>query len=110
MSMARAFHFSGIPSIIMSLWKVPDKETKIIMLAFYKYLKKGMPKNKALQKAKLEYLSSTNDITLKHPYYWSGFVLTGNNQPLPNNNIILYIIGSFLLILLLLLIYFKIGK
>ncbi|MEN8125354.1 MAG: CHAT domain-containing tetratricopeptide repeat protein [Bacteroidota bacterium] len=110
MSMARAFHFSGVPSILMSLWKVPDKETKIIMVAFYKNLKKGMSKNKALHEAKHEYLSSTNDITLKHPYYWSGFVLTGNNQALSNNNTNNYVIGSFLSILLLLIIYIKIYK
>ena len=106
MSMARAFHFSGIPSIIMSLWKVPDKETKKIMISFYKNLKKGLPKNKALQNAKLEYLKSTNDKILQHPYYWSGFVLTGNNQALPNNNAIFYyVFGSFLLLILLFVIY-----
>ncbi len=106
MSMARAFHFSGIPSIIMSLWKVPDKETKKIMISFYKNLKKGLPKSKALQNAKLNYLNSTNDKILKHPYYWSGFVLTGNNQALPNSNAVFYyVFGGFLLLILLFLIY-----
>jgi len=82
MSMARAFHFSGIPSVVMSLWKVPDVETKIIMVSFYKYLKKGKSKSEALRLAKLDYLKNISDKELLHPYYWSGFVISGNTDPL----------------------------
>ncbi len=82
MSMARAFHFSGVPAVVMSLWKVPDRSTKEIMLHFYKYLKEGNSKNVALQKAKLDYLSSTDDPALRHPYYWAGFVINGNTEAL----------------------------
>ena len=85
MSMARAFHFSGVPSVLMSLWKVPDKETKKIMVSFYKYLKKGEKKSDALRKAKIEYLKSTSDKNLLHPFYWSGFVLNGNADQLITN-------------------------
>lgn len=82
MSMARAFHFSGIPSVVMSLWKVPDKETKSIMVGFYKYLKKGKKKSGALRQSKLDYLKATQINDLRHPYYWSGFVVNGNVAPL----------------------------
>ncbi len=82
MSMARAFHFSGVPSVLMSLWKVPDKETKKIMVAFYKYLRKGEKKSDALRKAKIDYLNSTSDKNLLHPFYWAGFVLNGNADQL----------------------------
>jgi len=82
MSMARAFNYAGVPAIIMSLWKVPDKETKNIMVRFYENLKKGETKSKALKNAKLSYLNATNDENLKHPYYWSGFVLNGNTDTL----------------------------
>ena len=100
MSMARAFHFSGIPSVIMSLWKVPDKETKKIMVNFYKHLEKGESKSESLKNAKLDYLASTKDINLKHPYYWSGFVLNGNVDILkPSNkkNIYFLLGGVFIL-------------
>lgn len=100
MSMARAFHFSGVPSVIMSLWKVPDKETKIIMIAFYKHLEKGKTKSEALKNAKLDYLASTNDINLRHPYYWSGFILNGNTRALKKSNKNQYLIGGGGLILL----------
>lgn len=86
MSMARAFHYSGIPSVVMSLWKVPDRETKTIMIDFYKYLKKGKSKDEALRLAKLSYLKGNSNNALNHPYYWSGFVINGNTDPLEINN------------------------
>jgi CHAT domain-containing protein len=82
MSMARAFHFSGIPAVVMSLWEVPDFETKTIMIDFYKYLKKGKSKSEALRLSKLDYLKSNSDKQLRHPYFWSGFVISGNTDPL----------------------------
>ena len=88
MSMARAFHYSGIPSVMMSLWKVPDQETKTIMVDFYRYLKKGKSKSEALRRAKLDYLDKTSDTELKHPYYWSGFVINGQTNPIKIKNAI----------------------
>ena len=83
--MARAFHYSGIPSIVMSLWKVPDQETKTIMIDFYRYLKKGKSKSEALRMAKLRYLDKNEGSILAHPYYWAGFVINGNTEPLSIN-------------------------
>ena len=90
MSMARAFHFSGVPSVLMSLWEVPDKETKKIMVSFYKYLEKGENKSEALRNAKIEYLTSTSDKNLLHPFYWAGFVLNGNYDQLYENYTMYY--------------------
>ncbi len=104
MSMARAFHYSGIPSVLMSLWKVPDQETKSIMIDFYRYLKKGKSKSEALRLAKLSYLKENANNALKHPYYWSGFVINGNTDPLEIHNAnfpLLWIIMVFGGILLL---------
>ena len=104
MSMARAFHYSGIPSVVMSLWKVPDQETKMIMIDFYRYLKKGKSKSEALRMAKLRYLDKNEGSILSHPYYWSGFVINGNTDPLDINNvnllwgwIVLAVVGILLL-------------
>lgn len=104
MSMARAFHFAGIPSTVMSLWKVPDQETKKVMVAFYQYLRQGESKNQALRLAKLDYLKQIDDPLLAHPYYWSGFVVNGNispvdlNHPLPTSLLIALGIISLALI------------
>ena len=81
-SISRAFNYAGIPSTVMSLWKVDDEATAKIMTYFYEHLKMGESKDEALKNAKLEYLKNTDDILLKHPYYWSGFVLSGNTDAL----------------------------
>jgi CHAT domain-containing protein len=37
----RAFTQAGAKSLVMSLWKVPDKETKELMVQFYRNIKSG---------------------------------------------------------------------
>ncbi|EPR73339.1 kinesin light chain-like protein [Winogradskyella psychrotolerans RS-3] len=81
-SLSRAFNYAGIPSTVMSLWKVDDEATATIMTYFYSHLKCGEFKDEALKNAKLDYLENTDDELLKHPYYWSGFVITGNTDAL----------------------------
>ncbi len=81
-NVSKAFTYAGVPSTVTSLWKVPDKETSQIMVSFYKNLKSGVPKNKALQLAKLDYLNTVEDSFLKHPFYWAGFVLSGDISPI----------------------------
>lgn len=108
MSLARAFHFAGVPAIIMSLWKVPDKETAFVMTEFYKGIAKKNSKATALRDAKLAYLNEVEDPLLRHPFYWSGFVLSGNVKPLEtpvNRNI--YIAGTILLGLAIFISYRK---
>ncbi|MDN3724038.1 CHAT domain-containing protein [Aequorivita sp. SDUM287046] len=82
MSMSRAFAYAGVPSTVMSLWKVPDAQTSIIMINFYKNLEKGQNKNEALANAKLHYLENVKQPELKHPYYWAGFVVSGDISPI----------------------------
>ena len=85
-SVSKAFTYAGVPSIITSLWKIPDKETQQIMGSFYKHLKDGKAKNIALQLAKLDYLNSVDDELLKHPYYWAGFIISGDISEVNTTN------------------------
>ena len=82
MSLSRAFTYAGAASTVVSLWEVPDKETAKVMTLFYQHLKQGKAKDVALRDAKLEYLDTTEDTLLKHPYYRAGFVVTGDTSPL----------------------------
>jgi CHAT domain-containing protein len=79
MSFSRAFAYAGVPSLVISLWKVPDKATEKLMTRFYAYLKEGLPKDEALQKARLDFIAHNPDMS--HPYFWAGFVLNGNAHP-----------------------------
>ncbi len=78
-SLQRAFNYAGTTATIASLWEVPDETTSQIMISFYDYLKDGETKSAALQKAKIDYLTNTEIEKLKHPYYWAGFVLYGDD-------------------------------
>ncbi len=83
MSLARAFHHSGVRATTHSLWKVPDDATKEIMVTFYQNLEKGMNKAAALHDAKLAYRESQIASERTHPYYWAGFILNGSLDPVP---------------------------
>lgn len=104
-SLSRAFNYAGIPSTVMSLWEVDDEATSKIMSYFYTHLKNGEDKDEALKNAKFDYLENTNDNLLKHPYYWSGFVLTGNTEALFKPNDYRWVL--ILLPILFLLLYRK---
>ncbi|MFK7771151.1 MAG: CHAT domain-containing protein [Saprospiraceae bacterium] len=78
MSLSRAFRYAGVPSTVMSLWKVPDDATSKIMSSFYQFLKEGDTKDSALRRAKLAYLDQTMTPEQKHPFYWAGFVAAGD--------------------------------
>ena len=102
-SLARGFMLAGVPSVVMSLWQINDKSTSQLIPNYYKYLSKGSPKHQSLQKAKIEYLQNAG-LKYKHPYYWSGMVLLGNEQALKqsmsisNWNIYIGIFSFFVLL------------
>ena len=79
MSLSRAFALAGCPSMVMSLWSVPDEQTGRLMEDFYSELKKGSTKNEALRQAKLQYLEG-QDNRGGHPYLWAGFVVIGDTD------------------------------
>ncbi|MGC6431976.1 MAG: CHAT domain-containing protein [Jejuia sp.] len=95
-SFQRAFTFASVPSTVASLWEVPDMSTKTIMVDFYKNLKKGNTKSEALQQAKINYLKGTDNPKLRHPYYWAGFVLYGDDAPVthPSKSYLIFIFGG----------------
>ncbi len=84
LSLARSFTQAGCPSSLMSLWSVDDCSTSDLMIAFYQQLYKGLDKDEALQQAKINFLKNTSDKIKSHPYYWAGFVQTGNISALRN--------------------------
>ncbi len=65
----RAFKMAGVKKMIVSLWKVPDKETVELMTSFYGYWLRGKTINDALAQAQA-------DMRKKYPpFYWAAFVL-----------------------------------
>ncbi|MGB8951696.1 MAG: CHAT domain-containing tetratricopeptide repeat protein [Candidatus Aminicenantales bacterium] len=71
----RAFFYAGASSVLMSLWAVNDEASAQLMDRFYYHLHSSESIMSALRRAKLELIHSP---PLSHPYYWAGFVITGN--------------------------------
>jgi len=82
LSLARGFFYSGAASIASTLWKVNDASSTTLMGSFYKNLANGDTKDLALQRAKKSFLKTNRQNGLSHPYYWSGFIISGNTSAL----------------------------
>ncbi len=111
MSLARGFIYSGCPSIIMTLWSVEDKSGVKLMTSFYKYLLQGKTKSVAIQQSKIDFIKNADQLR-SHPYFWSGYVVIGNNQPLfkPFRNHYFLIAGIVILIGAGFLIFYRRSK
>ena len=66
----RGFKKAGAQSILMSLWKVDDKITRIFMTEFYRAWTSGMTKTAALKCAQSKVKSKYPD-----PRHWAAFIL-----------------------------------
>ncbi len=82
MSLAYGFLYSGSKSVVMSRWKIPDETTPELVGYFYEALKAGNKKSEALNLARRRFLDNhKNEPLLSHPYFWSGFSVIGNDNP-----------------------------
>lgn len=81
-SLARSFLESGAKSVLSAYWKIDDKSSSEISIAYYKHL--GLSENKAsaLRMAKLDYIDNVNSDWQLHPYFWAGLNLIGDPRPL----------------------------
>ena len=76
----RGFKKAGAHTLLMSLWNVDDRATKLLMTEFYRnWLGVGngnenMSKREAFLKAQ-EYLRTTENERYKDPKYWAAFVM-----------------------------------
>jgi CHAT domain-containing protein len=72
-----AFLIGGAGSVVGSLWPVEASSTADLMIDFHRVLASGqIPVANALRQAQLSFLRAYPQKS--HPYYWSGFVVTGN--------------------------------
>lgn len=71
----RGFKQAGAQSILMSLWKVDDKATQLLMTEFYKNLTEGLSQYEALKRAQ-----ATTKSRYADPEYWAAFILIDANS------------------------------
>jgi len=70
----RAFQVAGANALLMSLWKVDDAATQLLMTNFYTNWVKTGNKLKAFRQAQAQLMAQPK---YKDPYYWGAFVMLG---------------------------------
>jgi len=73
--LSRALISAGVPSVIVSLWAVPDAPTSELMRSFYQNLQNNPDKAQALRQAML-----TTMKTHPQPRNWAAFTLIGESE------------------------------
>lgn len=66
----RAFKMAGVQTLVMSLWKVDDNATSLMMQTFYEHLFSGKSKREAFKLAQ-----ATVKEKYPEPYYWASFII-----------------------------------
>lgn len=74
MALTRGFLSSGASNLLISLWKVDDRYTSNLMIAFYTHVFNGESYSEALRNAKLEMIREPKTA---FPVLWGSFVLIG---------------------------------
>jgi CHAT domain-containing protein len=75
-SLSTPFLAAGVPTVVASLWKVGDRATHPLMVAFHRHLRQGSDPATALRAAKLEMMAS-RDSLLRSPRTWAAFEAIG---------------------------------
>jgi CHAT domain-containing protein/tetratricopeptide (TPR) repeat protein len=75
----QAFQLAGAESVLSSLWRIPDDETTLQMVAFMDALAKGGDRVEALAVAQRQRISQRREkFGAAHPFNWAAFTLTGS--------------------------------
>ncbi len=72
LGLGRSFVEAGVPTLVVSLWSIPDAPTAALMVEFYKNLRAGMDKAQALRSAMLATARQ-----YPNPRAWAAFMVLG---------------------------------
>jgi CHAT domain-containing protein len=72
LGLGRSFMEAGVPTLIVSLWSIPDSPTAALMAEFYKNLRLGASKAQALRTAMLNTMRQ-----FPEPKAWAAFTILG---------------------------------
>src|SRR5215212_4638610 len=72
-----AMFVAGVPSIVVSQWKVESAGTRDLMVNFHRGLISSGAKSAALRQAALKVMKNPET---SHPFYWGAFVLVGDGR------------------------------
>jgi hypothetical protein len=70
---------AGAETVVMSLWKVNDDSTRLLMNSYYRNLLAGQGRSSALREAMRSFRATHPD---SHPHDWAPFIALGSDAPL----------------------------
>lgn len=77
----RSFLYAGAENMVVSLFKVPDVETRLLMQGFYRRLGAGTPPTDALHEAKRALIAQRRQKNgAAHPFFWASFIAIGGRN------------------------------
>ncbi len=79
LSLARCFFYTGVQTMAYTLWPVADQASAQLINNFYRNLKNMHNIDKAMHTARLKYIKEADPVKC-HPFYWAGYIITGNNH------------------------------
>lgn len=82
MSLQYGARAAGVRSTLATLWPIDDDASADLMERFYAHLRDGLSKDRALQRAQIDYLDAHEGLAAS-PYFWSAAVLSGSALPVP---------------------------
>jgi CHAT domain-containing protein/Tfp pilus assembly protein PilF len=80
LGLRRAFAEAGAQALVLSLWKIPDEETRVLMEAFYRQVVDypDVDKAEALRRAQLQMIAKQkNSQAGIDPRTWAAFIVSG---------------------------------
>ena len=83
-SFSREFAALGIPASVSNLWSVDNESTYRITELFYQFISEGMPTDRALQQAKLNFIKNASK-EKNLPFYWAAPILAGKAEIIKSN-------------------------
>lgn len=72
-----ALFVAGVPTTVVSQWKVDQASTSQLMFEFHKNLRASQTKTGAMRAAAIRLLRERK---YRHPFYWAGFVVIGDGR------------------------------
>ncbi|WP_437764828.1 CHAT domain-containing tetratricopeptide repeat protein [Sorangium sp. So ce281] len=80
----RAVLMAGAQTLVMSLWKISDQETRDLMVQYHRRLQGGGGRSEALREAALAVRAAPGN---QHPFYWAGFISAGDGSSLDGKDV-----------------------
>jgi CHAT domain-containing protein len=74
------FFVSGVPTTVVSQWKVESASTTDLMVEFHRQIRKEDKDNSYSNDLRQAMLSEMKKTNRRHPFYWSGFIAIGKQN------------------------------